>query len=286
MPFGPRGLNRVFSGVKTLNPPVITLTSDFGPGPFAGLMKGVILGICPQARLVDLSHFVPAQNVRAGAMVLEQALGVFGPGAIHLAVVDPGVGTNRRPICLAALGMFFVGPDNGLFTPALSADPGCKAYLLENKKYLRQTVSATFHGRDIFAPVAAHLALGLDPAELGPLAPDPVRLSWQAVREENKELVGLVVGADSFGNLGTNLGREQVEAFLRGRRARVSVGDITVTGISRTYGAREPGGILALYNSLNQLELAVSHGDLAKRLGLGPDDLYGLKVTVSISPES
>lgn len=265
---------------------MITLTSDFGPGPFVGLMKGVILGICPQVRLVDLSHSVPAQNLRAGAMVLEQALGVFGPGAIHLAVVDPGVGTARRPICLAALSMLFVGPDNGLFTPVLLADARARAYLLQNKKFFREKVSATFHGRDIFAPVAAHLACGLDPAELGPVVPDPIRLSWQVAKEENGELVGQVVGADSFGNLSTNLGRELVEAFLSGRRARVTLGDITVTGISRTYGPREPGRIMALFNSLDRLELAVSHGDLGKRLGLDPDDLHGLRVTVSILPES
>ena len=236
--------------------------------------------------MVDLSHSVPAQNLRAGAMVLEQALGVFGLGSIHLAVVDPGVGTDRRPICLAALGMLFVGPDNGLFTPILSADAQARAYLLENKRFFRENVSDTFHGRDIFAPVAAHLACGLDPSELGPVVPDPIRLSWQVAKEENGELVGQVVGADSFGNLCTNLRREQVEAFLTGRRARVVLGDITITGISRTYGPREPGGILALFNSLDRLELAVTHGDLGKRLGLGPDDLYGLRVTVSILPES
>ena len=132
--------------------PLITLTSDFGPGVFAGLMKGVILGICPEARLVDLSHHVPPQDVFAGSLVMCQALDVFGPPTVHLAVVDPGVGTARRPLVVRALGMHFVGPDNGIFTPVYRADPHWKAHELTNRRFFRSTVSATFHGRDIFAP--------------------------------------------------------------------------------------------------------------------------------------
>ncbi len=267
-----------------MEPPLVTLTSDFGPGPYPGMMKGVILGICPRAVLVDLSHQVPPQAVRAGALVLEQGLGVFPPGTVHLAVVDPGVGTGRRPICLAALDMFFVGPDNGLFTPVLLADPRARAFHLARSRYFRHPVSDTFHGRDIFAPVAAHLARGLDPARLGPAVDDPVLLDWPRPRQENEELKGMVWTADSFGNLGTNLPRELVEEFLAGRPARVYLGDLVIKGISRAYGQVPPGEPLALYDSSGRLELALNQGDLCAHLGLKRAGVYGREVVVTPAP--
>lgn len=260
--------------------PIITLTTDFGDGPFAGIMKGVILGLAPQAALVDLCHAVPPQDVRAGALVLEQALGVFPPGAVHLAVVDPGVGSSRRPICVSALGMHFVGPDNGLLTPALTADPQARVRLLAESKYFRNPVSDTFHGRDIFAPAAAHLAGGLDPARLGPLLDDPKLLEQPRPREEDGLLRGAALGADRFGNLTTNLDRQRVEAFLAGRACLVRLGDLTISGLSRTYAevaAEEP---LALFDSLGRLELALNQGSLCARLGLQPGGVFGLEVEV------
>ena len=264
--------------------PIITLTSDFGPGPYPGIMKGVILGICPQAALVDLSHAVPPQAVRAGALVLEQALAVFPPGTVHLAVVDPGVGTERRPLCLCGLGMFFVGPDNGLFTPVLLADPRARAFVLEETRYFRSPVSHTFHGRDIFAPVAAHLARGLDPARLGPPLADPVRLDWPRPRREADRLRGIIWSADSFGNLGTNLPRELVEDFLAGRRARVETPGLIIEGICRTDGQVPPGQPLALYDSSGRLELALNQGDLCAHLGLDRHRVYGRQVVVTPCP--
>ncbi len=264
--------------------PLVTLTSDFGPGPYPGLMKGVILGICPRALLVDLSHAVPPQAVRAGALVLEQALGVFPPGSVHLAVVDPGVGTERRPICLDALDMFFVGPDNGLFTPVFLADPRARVFLLAEPRYFRHPVSDTFHGRDIFAPVAAHLARGLEPARLGPVLEDPVLLEWPRPRREGESLRGLVWTVDGFGNLGTNLSREVVEEFLAGRPARVRLGELGIEGIRRAYGQVPPGEPLALYDSSGRLELALNQGNLCARLGLEPERVYGREVVVTPAP--
>lgn len=261
---------------------IITLTTDFGPGPFAGIMKGVILGIHPEARLVDLCHQVPPHEVRFGAVVLEQALETFPPGTVHLAVVDPGVGTERLPICVQSLGRFFVGPDNGLFTPALLADPGAKTWRLDNSDLFRHPVSRTFHGRDIFAPVAAHLALGLDPEKLGPRQKTPRLLDWPQPSQSANELTGIVTGEDSFGNLATNLPRRLVHGFLDGDPGVFKLGGFaTIQGISHTYGQGEKGAPLALFNSLDRLEFALNQGNLRHRLGFDPGRAYGQTVRVT-----
>lgn len=263
--------------------PLIALTSDFGPGPFVGIMKGVILGLCPQARLVDLCHDIPPQDVRAGALALEQALEIFPPGTVHLAVVDPGVGTSRRGLALRGLGRYWVGPDNGLFTPVLEADPQAQAWELAEASYFRQPVSRTFHGRDIFAPVAARLALGLEPGRLGPSLAAPVRLSWPRPRLEEGRLLGQVLAADRFGNLTTNLDQARVEAFLAGRPALVrleGLEGLSLRGLRQAYGQVPPGEPVALFNSLGRLELALNRGDLRARLGLGQEPVWGLAVVV------
>lgn len=261
--------------------PIVTLTSDFGPGLFVGLMKGMILSLCPAARLVDLEHGLAPQDVRAGALVLEAALGVFPAGTVHLAVVDPGVGTSRRGLALKALGQLWVGPDNGLFTPIWLTDPQAHGWELTNPAYFLQPVSQTFHGRDVFAPVAARLAAGLDPARLGPPLLAPVLLDWPQPFERGAVLVGQVLGADRFGNLLTNLGRARVEAFLRGRPVLVRLAGLAVRGLSAAYGQAPPGTVLALFNSQERLELALNQGSLRKHLGLEATGVYGLEVIVS-----
>ena len=261
-------------------PPIITLTSDFGWGPFVGVMKGVILSLCPQARLVDLEHGVPAQDVAAGALVLGQAVEVFPPGTVHLAVVDPGVGTERRGLVIEARGMLWVGPDNGLFTMVLQAGPDWRAFELTNRRFFRAEVSDTFHGRDVFAPVAAHLAAGAAPAEMGPPLDDPVRLDWPRPRLQGDRLAGQVLGRDHFGNLITNLDRSAVEDFLAGRQAQVTMGPWEVSGLRRAYGQVAPGEPLALFNSLGLLELALNQGNLAQHLGLAPDEIRGREVCI------
>ncbi len=264
-----------------VTPPLIVLCSDFGGGPFVGLMKGVILGICPQALLVDLAHDIPPQDVRAGALVLEQALSVFPAGTIHLAVVDPGVGGQRRAILVEALNQFFVGPDNGIFTPVLLADSQARVWELNNPAFFRHPLSATFHGRDIFAPVAAHLAWGLSPGELGSPAREPVLLDWPLPFRRGDTLVGQVLGADRFGNLQTNLSRAQVEGFLAGRPAQVSLAGLVVKGLSQTYAQAAPGGLVALFNSLDRLELAQNLGDARRAMGLEAGRELGLEVVVA-----
>ena len=261
--------------------PLITLTTDFGQGPFPGLMKGVMLGICPQANLVDLSHAVPAQDVRAGALILEQAFTVFAPGTVHLAVVDPGVGGARRPVCVKALDMFFVGPDNGVFTPALLADPHAETRLLSNQALFRLPVSNTFHGRDIFAPVAAHMAAGHDYDRLGPVVEAPLFLDWPLPETGGKELRGVVLGADSFGNLYTNLPRTLVEKFLADREAVVEIPGLTVNGICSSYSEAKTGQAMALFNSLDRLELALNRADLRAFLGWDETECFGRPVRLT-----
>ena len=268
--------------------PIITLTSDFGPGPYPGIMKGVILGICPQAALVDLSHAVTPQAVRAGALVLEQALAVFPPGTVHLAVVDPGVGTGRRPLCLQGLGMLFVGPDNGVFTYLwAAASAPCRAYELRHPAFRLPAVSATFHGRDIFAPAAGYAALGVPGRAFGPPIPDPVRLPIPPceVDAAQREVRGQVFHADRFGNLLTSLGRwrpdpagwrltpwlnQGPEGVLTPRAVRLPSGERLP--LVRTFGDLPPGQAGALVGSTGLLELVVNGGSAAERLGLRPGD--------------
>ncbi len=263
-------------------PPIITLTSDFGPGMFVGLMKGVILDICPDARLVDLEHGIPAQDVLAGAMVLEQAQGVFPKRTVHLAVVDPGVGTERRAMAMKAGGCLWVGPDNGLFTLVLAADPAAQCFEISDQSIFRQPVSSTFHGRDVFAPAAAHLARGREISSLGPEISDPVLLDLPSPREQDGALTGQVLMADRFGNLMTNLTRQAVEGYLAGRPMTARMAGTVVNGLSPSYAEAEPGQAVALFNSAERLELAVRQGSLLARLGLKPGNERGLEVRVEV----
>lgn len=267
-----------------MNRPVITLTTDFGHGPFAGIMKGVMLGLCPDALFIDICHTVAPQDIMAGALVLEQAMGAFEPGTVHLAVVDPGVGTSRRPIAVKALGMYFVGPDNGLFSTPLTADPEAQVWLLENDKYFRKPVSATFHGRDVFSPCAARLARGLEPSEFGPLISDPVILAIPKARQTATEISGEIIAVDDFGNLASNITADMLEEVLAGMVPEVVLhlpGEtLIVSPISKSYCTVTAGGVLAVINSMGRLELGLNHGSLAGHIIDKAADPRGLRVTV------
>jgi S-adenosylmethionine hydrolase len=245
--------------------PIITLTSDFGLADgYVGIMKGVILGICPEARLVDLSHDIAPQNVAQAAFVLTHAAPYFPAGTIHLAVVDPGVGSSRRPIVVQTSHALFVGPDNGLFTYALTEE-GCQAWELICPAFWLPQVSRTFHGRDIFAPVAAHLARGVPPWQLGRPVADLVRLPLaEPGRCADGRITGQVIYTDRFGNLITNVPAEWVE----GRRWRVEIVGQRIDGPRATYAAVERGALLALVSSAGTVEIAVREGNAAKQLGV------------------
>lgn len=246
--------------------PLITLTSDFGlQDYYVGAMRGAILRLAPEARLVDLSHCIAPQDLLAGAWVLRHAAAEFPPGTVHLAVIDPGVGSSRRPLVLASGGYLWVGPDNGLFSFALQI-PGWQAYEIRHPALRDPRLSATFHGRDLFAPAAAQLACGFPLAEVGPAVRDPVQLEECAPHLEGRELVGQVIHVDRFGNLTTNI---PAATASWGEGWRLQVGDQVLTRLCHTYAEAEPGALLALIGSAGLLEIAVNGGSAARRLRLG-----------------
>ena len=255
---------------------LITLTTDFGVrDPFVGVMKGVILGICPDARLVDLTHEIDPQDLRGAQLALESAVGFFPPGTIHLAVVDPGVGSARWPLALKARGQRFVGPDNGLFTFAL-ADPGWTAVVLEAPRYRLPEVSPTFHGRDVFAPAAAHLARGVALAELGPPARDLAHQPLPVARREGKSLLGEVLAADRFGNLITSITAAQL---ADAPRAAVEVAGQALGAPRAAYVEGDRNRAAPILGSQGRLEIFVRDGNARALLGAGP----GTPVRVTLS---
>lgn len=255
---------------------LITLTTDFGlRDPFVGAMKGVILGINRHVHLVDLTHEIAPQDILAGALALEAAVSFFPQGAIHLAVVDPGVGSARRALGVASGGHLFVGPDNGLFT-FLFTEPGWNVIALEASAYRLSEVSRTFHGRDIFAPAAAYLSLGVPLHRFGPRIADPVRLPWPSSRWEGDRLVGEVIHADRFGNLVTSIRARELTSLGPEDSLAVEVEDGVVSGLSAAYADRSPGELGAIVGSSSRLELFVRDGSARDRLGVA----RGARVTV------
>ena len=226
-------------------------------------MKGVIATRAPGVPVVDVSHGIPAQNVMAGALALKAAAPYFPPGTVHVAVVDPGVGTARRAICIATAAARFVGPDNGLLT--LAAPPADAKRIIEitNERYLLSPRSRTFHGRDVFAPAAAALAAGVAVEELGPDAAGVVTLDVPAPTRDANDLRGQVVYVDVFGNLATNIDAASLPATV----ARVQIGDHRIDGIVGTYGEVAAGELVALVNSWGVLEIARRDGDARTLLG-------------------
>ncbi len=222
--------------MKAINP-IITLTTDFGTKDgFVGTMKGVIWGICPAARIADISHEISPQNVLEGAFALWRAYSFFPPETVHVAVIDPGVGTNRRALAARIGKHSFIGPDNGLFTPIIEdaekKNQPIEFVHLTNQKYFLPDVSRTFHGRDIFAPVAAYLANGVGLAELGPFITDPVRLQMPTPVKTETGWSAHITVIDVFGNLTTDLlsakltDTEQVRFKIHGTEVRWNTGII------------------------------------------------------------
>lgn len=248
---------------------ILTLTTDFGAdGPYVAAMKGVVLGIAPEARLVDVSHAIAPQDVREAGFVLGSVVGAFPPGTVHLAVVDPGVGTDRRLVAALADDQWFVLPDNGLLGQVLGGREPSAAWEILNPSHRRASVSNTFHGRDILAPAAAFLLGGGDPADLGPPIADLVTLPEERPEEDGSALGGRVVFVDHFGNLITNLTREHLGATPPGGWALEIAGG-RIDGLIGTYGDRPPGTLVALIGSSDRVEAAVVYGSAASRLGVG-----------------
>lgn len=255
---------------------LVTLTTDFGDtSPYVAVMKGVVLTIHPDARLIDLTHRIRPQDVPHADYFLGTCVPHFPPGTIHVAVVDPGVGGTRKPILIGAGGQFLLGPDNGLFTRAVHAFGGTPTVrALENPQYRRPEVSATFHGRDIFAPAAAHLSRGVPPAEFGPVRPTWVQRKHTSAVCWKNECAGEVQFVDDFGNVITNIPAEMVKELP----VHVSLGGEPPHPIRwvRTYSDAAPGELVSLFSSDGFVEIAEVNGNAAKRVAAA----VGMKVQV------
>ncbi len=257
---------------------IITLTTDFGVGsPYVAAMKGVILSLNPAVTIVDLTHAILHQDIREGAWTLADFTPWFPKGTIHVAVVDPGVGTERRIIYARIGEQQYLAPDNGLLGRLALRTPPSTIIALSDRAYWQPQVSNTFHGRDIFAPVAAHLSLGLAPERLGPAQDDLVHIAWPEVHIVPGKIQGSVSSIDSFGNLVTDITSDMLKDAPTDESVRVECDEHETLGIFRTYGDQPPMTLVALVGSSGHLELAIVGDSAAMMLGVG----RGAKVTVS-----
>ena len=258
------------------SPPIITFSSDFGSrGPYVGAVKGAILQICPPARIVDISHEISSHNILEASFNLACSYSYFPAGTIHLAVVDPGVGSERRGIVVATDRYRFVGPDNGLFTLIYRRERVKQVVSIESERHRRETVSATFHGRDIFGPAAAWLACGLEPERLGPEVTDWRQLPLTLLeREESGRIGGVVLQVDRFGNVITSIHDRELRELLGYEPALV---EFSATGRRvrrrcRTYAEAPEGELVYLKGSSGYYEIAIPEASAARVLDLKVGD--------------
>ena len=262
---------------------IITLTTDFGMDDwFVGTMKGVIATINPTATVVDITHVIPSGDVRAGAFALAASYKYFPKGTVHVAIVDPGVGSKRRAIAIQTERYFFVGPDNGVLSYALRGEKIKAVRALENETYFLKPVSQTFHGRDVFAPVAAHLARGVSIAKLGPAATNFVRLEWPEAKVHGKSVEGEVIYIDKFGNAITNIHVATVTS-LRRVHSELFKGRKRICAIGAHYQSVPARRAVAVAGSSGYLEIAVNGGNASASLGLRVGNLIEVRAIRSRS---
>jgi S-adenosylmethionine hydrolase len=247
--------------------PIVTLLTDFGlRDHYVAAMKGVILGICPDARILDVTHEVSSYEVAEAAYLLAQTWECYPKKTVHVVVVDPGVGSMRRPILAEVAGQRFVAPDNGVLTPVLTLD-GCKVRHITNEKFFRQPVSRTFHGRDIFSPVAAHVAAGVLPSRMGPRIDNYLRLTFEhPVRTARRGWTGAILHIDHFGNVVTNIRAAdfpQIEQQL----FEIAVGFRVIEKLARSYAEMPAGELFAIVGSSGYLEVSANQDSAARILG-------------------
>lgn len=253
----------------------ITFLTDFGlRDPYVGIMKGVILSIFPDVRIVDITHEVDPQDVREGAYLVEEYYQYFEKGTIHMAVVDPTVGSNRRPIVFNKGGYFFIGPDNGLFT--LMYDDTIRIYTIENSRYMGKKISPTFHGRDIFAPAAAYLASGVQLSSFGSQVKDPVCLPDIYPVIQRNIVKGEVVRFDRFGNAITNIAQTVFEDFTQQKAFTIQFRGMSFRKIKKSY---YEGEVVPLIGSSGYLEFGYFKGNLRDKLDLKKNDQVVIKIS-------
>jgi len=255
---------------------IVTLLSDFGNrDQYVSEMKGTILSLCPSATVVDISHEIEKFNIRMGAFVLAAASTCFPVGTIHVAVVDPGVGGQRRNLLIETKRAAYIGPDNGILLPASLRDGIKETYLIENREFMRSSVSSTFHGRDVFAFAAGRVACGAEISEAGPTVSDPVSVTLTSAEVSHNSINCEVLGIDSFGNIVTTASDKELRAIglevrdelvmrTKGRTHRLIVG--------RTYSDAAEGKPVLLVGSHDLLEIAIDKANAAKRFHLRPGD--------------
>lgn len=258
---------------------IITLLTDFGTvDSYVGAMKGAVLSINPDATIIDISHQIPPQDIMAGAFVLSHAAPFFPTGTIHIAVVDPGVGEKRKPILIETDRYFFVGPDNGIFSLALQNERIRWKIHLTNKDYFLGHISPTFHGRDIFSPVAAYLSLGIEPFLFGKKIKAIKRLEIKKPVRCSGKIIGQIIRIDRFGNLITNIDEGLLKSIFKNRRFKVEVCGNIIEKFVPTYSYAKKDEIISLIGSSGFLEIAMREKDISAELGMKRGD----KVEVSL----
>jgi S-adenosylmethionine hydrolase len=262
--------------------PIITLTTDFGTNdPFVGALKGVMVDIVPEAQIVDITHAVQAYDVLDGALAIAQAYSYFPSGTVHMVVVDPGVGTARRPIIASTDGYHFVAPDNGVLSMVFAKEERFHVRHVTSEHYFRQPVSQTFHGRDVFAPVAAYLAKQVDSHKFGEEIEDYVKFAAPRPKPagENK-IRAVVLKVDRFGNLITNVTPADAPALFSGKASgfKITVGSKEITDIRTSYAEGGPGEVFAILGSVGYLEIVANRASAAQLTGAGK----GTEVSIAL----
>ena len=259
---------------------LITLMTDFGTSDhYVGVMKGVVLNINPQIQIVDITHAIPPQDVHGAAFLIDSAYSYFPTGTIHVVVVDPGVGSSRRVIVCQTPTAYFVCPDNGLLTHILRNEEPICTVAVENSTYFLPQVSNTFHGRDIFAPVAAHLSRGIPIGKLGSRVEQPVQLPVPKPQVTEKAVIGHVIWIDSFGNLVTNISRDILESLEQRDDVVIRAGSAQIGHLNHSYAESPAGEALAIVGSFNRLEISINQGNAAQILGLKRGDVIAICMT-------
>lgn len=256
---------------------LITLTSDFGlKDPFAGMMKGVIYNINGSANIVDITHEIRSQDILEGAFIISQSYRFFPKDTVHVAVVDPGVGSTRRPILVMASGHYFIGPDNGILSLVIDEDPNSKVIEITKEQYFLRSVSATFHGRDIFAPAAAWLSKGVDPAHFGSVISNYTSLMMPAIEKGPGYIKGKVIYIDRFGNVITNIPSALLNTLIQSgismSSLKTKISGAEITGLNRYYAEVKVGEIGAIIDSFGLFEIYAYMGSAAKILYAGKGD--------------